>query len=31
MVLAALAESKHVYNGSPRAPDWAGAGTIDAA
>ena len=31
MVLAALAAGKHVYNGSPHAPDWAGAKEIDAA
>ena len=31
MVLAALANGKHVYNASPHAPDWAGARAIDAA
>jgi predicted dehydrogenase len=31
MVLAALANGKHVYNASPHAPDWAGAKEIDAA
>lgn len=31
MVLAALANGKHVYNASPHAPDWAGACEIDAA
>ncbi len=31
MVLAALAHSKHVYNASPHAPDWASAKEIDAA
>jgi predicted dehydrogenase len=31
MVLAALANGKHVYNASPHAPDWAGAKAIDAA
>lgn len=31
MVLAALANGKHVYNSSPHAPDWAGAKAIDAA
>jgi predicted dehydrogenase len=31
MVLAALAQGKHVYNASPHAPDWAGARQIDAA
>ena len=31
MVLAALANGKHVYNASPHAPDWASAKEIDAA
>lgn len=31
MVLAALANAKHVYNASPHAPDWASAKEIDAA
>lgn len=31
MVLAALANNKHVYNASPHAPDWASAKNIDAA
>jgi predicted dehydrogenase len=31
MVLAALANGKHVYNASPHAPDWDGAKQIDAA
>jgi predicted dehydrogenase len=31
MVLAALENSKHVYNASPHAPHWAGAKAIDAA
>lgn len=31
MVLAALANNKHVYNASPHASDWAGAKAIDAA
>jgi predicted dehydrogenase len=31
MVLAALANGKHIYNASPHAPDWAGAKAIDAA
>lgn len=31
MVLAALDHGKHVYNGCPHAPDWAGAKAIDAA
>jgi len=31
MVLAALANGKHVYNASPHAPDWASAREIDAA
>lgn len=31
MVLAALANGKHVYNASPHAPDWTGAKEIDAA
>jgi len=31
MVLAALANGKHVYNASPHAPDWQGAKEIDAA
>jgi predicted dehydrogenase len=31
MVLAALQHSKHVYNGAPHAPHWAGAKAIDAA
>ncbi len=31
MVLAALAQGKHVYNSAPHAPDWAGARAIDAA
>jgi predicted dehydrogenase len=31
MVLAALANNKHVYNASPHAPDWTGAKEIDAA
>lgn len=31
MVLAALANGKHVYNASPHAPDWASAKAIDAA
>ena len=30
-VLAALEHGKHVYNSSPHAPDWEGAGAIDAA
>jgi predicted dehydrogenase len=31
MVLAALANGKHVYNASPHAPDWASAKEIDSA
>lgn len=31
MILAALANGKHVYNASPHAPDWASAKRIDAA
>ena len=31
MVLAALANDKHIYNASPHAPHWAGAKAIDAA
>ena len=31
MVLAALANGKHVYNASPHAPDWTSAKEIDAA
>ncbi len=31
MVLAALANGKHVYNSSPHAPDWGAAKDIDAA
>ncbi|MEP7349832.1 MAG: Gfo/Idh/MocA family oxidoreductase [Sphingorhabdus sp.] len=31
MVLAALANGKHIYNASPHAPDWASAKEIDAA